>query len=210
MKGIIAGVAAGIVGAALWAIIAAATGYEIGWLAWGIGAAVGAGVAWGSEGSPVTGAIAVVIAVLAILAGKYITVEVVLANEMGNVGDEVAQMIENEEYQISWLADQVVYEYQEQGKSVDWPAGVNPEEASSKEDYPPVIWALAEKAWSNMTDDEKEEFKANVRQQVEENIQAYTNSVKADGFFASFGVFDILFAFLAIATAYKVGSKADA
>ena len=119
-------------------------------------------------------------------------------------------MVENEEYQISWLADQVVYEYQEQGKSVDWPAGVNPEEASSKEDYPPVIWALAEKAWANMTDDEKEEFKANVQQQVEENIQAYTNSVKADGFFASFGVFDILFAFLAIATAYKVGSKADA
>ncbi len=105
MKGLVAGVVAGVIGAALWAIIAAVTGYEIGWLAWGIGAAVGAGVAWGSEGSPVTGGMAVAIAVLAILAGKFITMEVI-TNKIDSAKDGIYQQLDNEEYLISWLADE--------------------------------------------------------------------------------------------------------
>lgn len=120
MKGLIAGIIAGIAGAALWAGIAAVTGFEIGWLAWGIGAAVGAAVAWGSEGSPVTGGLAVVIAILAIVTGKYITVEIVLAKEMGTANEEIARQMETEEYLISWLADGMVYNLTEAGQTINW------------------------------------------------------------------------------------------
>lgn len=209
MKGLIAGIIAGIAGAALWAGIAAVTGFEIGWLAWGIGAAVGAAVAWGSEGSPVTGGLAVVIAILAIVTGKYITVEIVLAKEMGTANEEIARQMETEEYLISWLADGMVYNLTEAGQTINWPAGVNPDEASAKEDYPPALWAAAEQTWSSTSEEERAEFKTEVQAQVDANVQAFASSIKKDGFLASFGAFDVIFFVLAIATAYKVGSKAD-
>jgi hypothetical protein len=73
MKGIFAGIIAGIAGALVWAIVAYFTGFEIGWLAWGVGALVGAAVAWGSEGTQTTGVVAVIITVIAIIAGKPVS-----------------------------------------------------------------------------------------------------------------------------------------
>lgn len=209
MKGIVAGIIAGIAGAAVWAIVAAVTGFEIGWIAWGIGAGVGAGVAWGSEGSPAMGVLAVVISVLAIVAGKFITVEMVLSREMGGAKAEIAQMLESEEYLISWMADIVIADIQESGGTVSWPAGVDPEEASTKAEYPKEIWARAEQSWSALTLEEKEEFKVDVQEQIEESMNMYAADVRNDGFLASFGVMDALFFLLAIGTAYKIGSKAD-
>ena len=209
MKGVVAGVVAGIIGAALWAIIAAVTGFEIGWLAWGIGAGVGAGVAWGSEGSPATGILAVIIAVVAILAGKFISVEIVIAKEMGVANEEIAQQFENDEYLISWLADEVINDYIDEGKNISWPAGVDPDEAAAESDYPPKIWAVAQQKWNAMSDEEKEQHKNDVAEQVRQNMQDYAESVKTDGFLASFGVIDIVFFVLAIGTAYKVGARED-
>lgn len=209
MKGVIAGIIAGIVGAALWAIIAAITGFEIGWIAWGIGAAVGAGVAWGSDGSTVTGVLAVVIAILAIIGGKYISVEMRLAKEVGTANEEIARQLEDEKYPISWLAHGVVYKLTEAGQTVEWPAGVNPEEAANPEDYPPGVWAVAEKAWAAMSDEEKAEFKTEIQTQANANVKDYASSLKKDGFIESFSAMDGIFFLLAIATAYKVGSKAD-
>jgi len=209
MKGIIAGIIAGIAGAIIWAVVAALTGFEIGWLAWGIGAAVGAAVAWGSEGSPKMGVIAVVIAVIAIIAGKFITVEMVLAKEMGTVKEEVAQQINDEEYLISWISDEIVYELKEQGETIAWPEGVDPEAVDSKDDYPPRIWNRAEQIFGTMSEDEKADYKESVRQQTELNIKMFADSVKGESFIASFGLFDALFLFLAIGTAYKVGSKSE-
>lgn len=209
MKGIIAGVCAGIAGAVLWAVIAAVTGFEIGWLAWGIGAGVGAAVAWGSDCTPATGVLAVVISLLAIVAGKYIAVEIVMHKELGGTNQEIANLMEDEEYLISWLADGIVYNLEEAGQTVTWPAGVDPDDAMAKADYPPAVWAQAEQAWSAMTPDEKTEFKEQVRQQVDASMGEVVAGAKKEGFMASFGLFDALFFFLAIGTAYKIGSNAD-
>jgi len=209
MKGIIAGVIAGFAGAVVWALIAAFTGFEIGWLAWGIGAAVGGAVAWGSEGTPAMGVAAVIISVLAIVAGKYISVEMMLAKEMDGANEQIAAQMETEEYYISWLADIGISSIEEAGGTVDWPEGVVPEEATMKEEYPPEIWSKAEELWTNMTPEEQDEFKEQVGQQVDENIAAFTAGVRKDGFLASFSLFDGIFFFLAIGTAYKIGSKAD-
>ena len=209
MRGIIAGIIAGIAGAFVWAIITAVTGFEIGWLAWGIGAAVGTAVTWGSKGSKSSGVIAVVISILAILAGKYITMEMVLAKEMKVANQEIGLLIESEEYLISWLADSIVSEYEQQNKHVSWPMGVDSEQASKKEDYPPEIWGLAELSWNNMNEDEKAEFKNAVKQQVNSNMKALETWAKKEGFIESFGAIDVIFFILAIATAYKIGAKTD-
>ncbi|MEN8127491.1 MAG: hypothetical protein ABFR90_06755 [Planctomycetota bacterium] len=209
MKGIITGVVAGIVGALAWAAIAALTGFEIGWLAWGIGAGVGAAVAWGSEGTPAMGVAAVVISVLAIVGGKYISVEMKLAKGMGAANEQVAAQMETDEYFISWLADIIIVQIEEADVAVAWPEGVNPEDAAAKEHYPPVVWAQAEQTWEDMPPEKKDEFKEEVRQQVEKNIASFTADVRKEGFISSFSFFDVIFFFLAIGTAYKIGSKAD-
>ncbi len=209
MKGLVAGVAAGIGGAVVWALIAYFTGYEIGWIAWGIGAAVGAGVAWGSTGSPAMGITAVVISVLAILAGKFITVEIILAKELKAANQDMNQQVLNEEYVISWLADGVVAVYQEKQIPVNWPEGVNPENAASQADYPADVWQAAASKWNSMSAEEKEEYRENVRQQAEVNIAEYASEMRKEGFIGSFGIIDIVFFLLAIATAYKIGSKTD-
>jgi phosphate/sulfate permease len=203
MKGIAAGIIAGICGAVVWSLIAALTGFEIGWIAWGIGAAVGAAVAWGSEGSPKYGVIAVIISVISILAGKYIAVEMVLADELKDADQEVNRLIENEEYLISWLADSIIYERMERDEPVAWPAGVDPEQASEEQHYPPEIW-------NDMDEEERDEFKVSVRQQIDTNVKTLASEVKKQGFIESFSVIDIVFFILAVLTAYKMGAKTDA
>jgi hypothetical protein len=209
MKGVIAGVVAGIAGAVAWAIIAAVTGFEIGWLALGIGAAVGAAVAWGSKGSPRAGAIAVVITVLAIVGGKYLAVEIVLAKEMKAADEEIAPFIESGEYLISWLADEIVDEYEQEGKEFSWPAGVDPEDVYREQDYPPEIWNLAEVAWNDMNEYEKAEYKNYVEEQMDSNKKVFMAEVRKEGFIESFGVIDVIFFVLAVATAYKIAAKPD-
>lgn len=208
MKGLIAGVLGGIVGAVLWGVIAAFSGFEIGWIAWGIGALVGAGVAWGTEGGKVPGVMAVVISVLAIFAGKFIALEMVVNKEVKSAGEKIATLSESDEgYLISWLADAIIVKMQDEGKPVNWPAGVSPEDAQSEADYPPEIWARAKTAWLAMSDEEKQEFKQDVQEQANENIRTMAAGFRQEGFLASFGPMDILFFLLAIATAYKIGSK---
>lgn len=206
MKGIIAGVIVGIIGAAAWAAVAFFTGFEIGWIAWGIGAGVGAAIAWGCDTSKATGVIAVVIALAAIMAGKYLAVEISLAKEKDNANQEIAASMNDEEYLISWLADGLIYDMQQNGQTINWPAGVNPDEACKKDHYPHVVWAASEATWNNMNDAEKDEFRVAVKEQAASNINEYANSLKAEGFMSSFGPIDIIFFVLAIASAYKLGA----
>ena len=76
------GLAAAGVGAVVWAEITATTNYEIGFVAWGIGALVGAVISRGCTrgGSAVT-AIAVTAALLGVLAGKYLGFVLTARNE---------------------------------------------------------------------------------------------------------------------------------
>jgi hypothetical protein len=210
MKGIIAGVIAGVAGALVWAGIAVSTGYEIGWLAWGIGAAVGAAVAWGSVGSKANGSIAVVIAVVAILGGKFASVEMSISKEVKAANEDISKSIDSDdEYVMTWLADVIVASAKDKGKRVEWPAGVTAETASEKKDYPGEIWAMTEIAWSTMSEEKKASFKSEVQEQVQANVDLYMSSVRGEGFMASFSPFDIVFFFLAISTAYRIASKED-
>jgi len=78
---IIGAVAAGIAGAAVWAGITLGADMEIGWIAWGIGAAIGAAY-FKLGGRSVTGpALCAVIAVASIGAGKYAAFEAEMSNQ---------------------------------------------------------------------------------------------------------------------------------
>ncbi len=75
LPAVLGGVAGAAVGGFIWGLIAVGTGYEIGWIAWGVGLLAGFGVllfAGGRRGTPLQ-LVAVAAAVLGILIGKYFT-----------------------------------------------------------------------------------------------------------------------------------------
>lgn len=90
---LIGGGIAALVGGFIWGATASASGYEVGWLAWGIGLATGLGAVLGGRGSDGNiGTIAVICAVAGIFIGKVVMVAGLISKEP----DEVARQILNQ------------------------------------------------------------------------------------------------------------------
>ncbi len=224
LKMAIVGALAGVIGAAIWAAIGYLTGLEIGWIAWGIGVLVGIGVRLvgtqevatfdkvqrrmvrsrvGAEG-PLAGAVAAVMAVVSVLAGKYALVHLFLSTPAASIEEYLV-----DDAMISSIADQIVIEYQSEGKPLAWPEGVNPEEAYERADYPPSIWSEAESRWNAVPEEERDNLK---RAQAELIGEALENieGVERVWFLSAFGAFDLLWFGLAAVTAFKLGASASA
>lgn len=209
--GLIGALVGGAIGAAVWAGITAATGYEIGWIAWGVGFAVGLGAAIGSsgEGGPPMGIVAVVVAVGSILAGKFIALEMIVSNELGDVDSQIAADFADDEYVISFLADDIAESWQSQGMELDWP-DVPPGadewyEPDSQEDYPANVWEAASTQWNDMGPDGQEQFRTSLTQESTTAFHDSLSMLKGEAYKESFSLFDLLFFGLAIITAYQVG-----
>ncbi|MBN4052614.1 hypothetical protein JYT82_00715, partial [bacterium AH-315-K20] len=73
---IIAGCVAAVIGAAIWAAVAYYAHFEIGWIAWIIGAMVGGAVfaTAGDQAGMMTGVGAAVIAIAGVVGGKYVSI----------------------------------------------------------------------------------------------------------------------------------------
>jgi len=201
INGSLVGLAAGALGTAAWAAVVHFTGYEIGYLAWGIGFIVGLGVAMGSKGQGdlLTGVVAVVISVLSILAGKYaaayIQVEQALSTETMEINDELL---------ISYKADDIVNERIAAGEEVLWPEGVDADYAAQEADYAADIWAAADGRWSAMTAADQDLFRGQIRAERQANFDSYRPQARTDIFMESFAMIDLIFFGLAIATAFKL------
>lgn len=70
------------VGAVAWALIAVVTGYEIGWVAWGVGVLAGGGGAYFGGRGPVGGVTCASLALAAIFAGKMGATYIEAENEL--------------------------------------------------------------------------------------------------------------------------------
>lgn len=186
----------GAIGAAIWAAVAYYAEMEIGWIAWGVGvlAGVGAKIAARDELSPTVGIVAALVALLSVAAGKLVVIEVYLA-------EATADYEMTDELAISYLADDVVAEWIEEGRPVEWPEGSNPF-PEAEADYPVEIWSEATTRWSALSPGDKEIYKASLQSQQE----SYLEEVRGEAFLQSFGILDIVFLALAVITAFRLGS----
>jgi hypothetical protein len=198
-----AGVLAGLVGAAVWAGISYAAKLEVGWVAWGIGGLVGLAVRvtareW--EGAK-PGVIAVGIALLSIVAGKYLAVHFLVEKELSGMDVSVtdSDMIES-------IAAKLCKDRLAQGKRLAWPAGMTIEKASKPEDYPRDVWADATKQWNATPAAEKAKKIAEEKKQFEEIKNMVGGAVRQHAFKDSFSPFDALWFLLASLTAYRLGA----
>lgn len=195
---------AGLAGAAVWAAIIYYTHYELGLIAWGIGALVGAAAFAGAGGyaGTSTGAMAAVVTILSIVGGKYAGAHF-MVNEFLPATPDAFEVTE-EDMLVSY-ADDVVEEWESQGRQLTWPEGMSVDEATEEKDYPPTVWAEAEKRWAMV--DEADRTAAMQAKQAEwqAGLAQVKDSIRLDAFKESFGVLDIVFFLFAIATAYGIG-----
>lgn len=259
---ILGGSIGGLIGAVIWAVVTYSSGWEIGWIAWGIGGLVGVGVRLGTSGSGGIshGGTAVIIALVAVLGGKWAAVRLELSAFMagddaplGVIADTIVAEREEagirvpmppEEYAESlremyppdvwsealqrweaidpqqqdamralpplanpqiwlvWLADEVVAEFESEGRDVDWPPGMNVESAWREAHYPADVWAEADTRWDAMSEPDRAVYKAQLEQDMALGEQEMLNW----WFLQSFTIYDILWVGLAVVTAFRLGA----
>ena len=186
MKDVVYGLIGGAIGALLWAAVTYFTGYEIGWIAWGVGGIVGFAVALGnsdhSRSPTAAGVLAVIITIVSIVGGKAIAVELLMPSD-AEIWEMFTANFEDEEYVLSFIADDVAMEFEADGKTLEWPED---SEASAEVDYPADVWAEAERRWAELGAEGQLAFRtereAESRANLEENLPAIRELMSAGGF----------------------------
>jgi hypothetical protein len=193
-----------IVGAIAWAAIAAYTGYEVGIIAWGVGGLVGLG-AFLLEGRGATsGIVCAVLAVLAILAGKYMALHSLnkqglemLTGEQGimrglydeTLADAAAfALVQSEADYPAFMVDHGYVEVESVQEVTQWDVD------AFKEESVPMLreWAASPPSYEAW--------------QQQSGMNEATLSV---GFVESLGPIDVIFFVLGIGTAFRIGSGGE-
>lgn len=203
----VAGVVAGAVGAAIWAAIAYFAHVEVGYVALGVGALVGLAVAATGRKGVVAGVGAVLITVVALLAGKFACVEMLLHNQLAELPTTVDRV--DDERATVWIAASIVEQREEAGIEVNWQRGMNFDKASEPAHYPSDVWQEAVDSWSAMSVEEQVAFKQQRVDAFNAYLQPEIDKARKEEFLATFSPFDLLFFGLAIVTAWGIAKGAD-
>lgn len=204
ISALIAGGIGGLIGAAIWAGISYVTNYEIGWLAWGVGFLVGLGVRLGAQDweGVAPGLLAVAVAMLAVVGGKYAAISLHLSHAMA---DFTMPSVSAQDIQES-LAEDIVSEREENKKPVKWAPGKSLDTAEILADYPQDVQKEAIKRWDDLGADEQARRISELKEGQEKLQKFLHGEVHKMAFFASFGVMDAVFFLLAAVTAFRLGS----
>lgn len=206
LKAVIFSVIMASFGSIAWALLAKFTGYEIGYLAWGVGGLAGAGVMMsGAEQCRKLGIIAAVVAVCAIIGGKALVVSWAY--------DDVQFSFDNK-------TDAEILELLEDG---DVLACVGMMSIITPEFQDKIDQGLdTEEEWEQLGEDAQrlvltwndQQKIDNTRESADKLTALFTLGSKSEflgqGVLASLGFMDIIFFGLAIATAFKLGNGSGA
>ena len=204
----VAGGVAGVVGGAIWAAVPFLTGFEIGWIAWGIGLAVGAAVrAIDDHGGVMRATCAALIAALAVAGGKFVAVSLILSDAGSQA---VAEMRFDDEFVKTFIADDIVTRKVSAGEQLVWPEhSAVMQTGETAEDYPADVWEETEYAWGEFSKEERDSWREAARRMTRENVRAYTSSLNESAFLDSFALWDLLWFFLAVGTAFKLAGTEE-
>lgn len=204
IRAAIAALGAALFGVAIWAGIAHFFNMEIGLAAWGLGAMIGyATVASVNfRGSLIIAVIAVVASVASIAGGKYAGAYLDVQAYIEEAGLNEA----TQEFILSYVADDVAAELEAKRIKLDWPKAPSEDFDPYREvDYPPMLWAEAERRWDTMTPEQQAVHTANANAGQMAFARVVQTEATMTNFKASFSGFDMLWFGFAVFTAFKLG-----
>ena len=204
LNGIVVGVIAAVLGALLWKGVVIAFEYELGLIAWAIGGAIGFVVAFTGSKGQTSGVMCGVLALLAIFGGKYMVQE--------SFKTELVQMLSSSSTEMKMVYDEQL----EVAKlfSTDVTDMQSLRQFMVDESYSEVYEA------KEVSDEEIDYFKASVEPTLNalaaggmEYDQWYKDTIEAevlsystfDVIKENFGFMDVLFLFLGVGTAFRLG-----
>ena len=141
------------------------------------------------------------IAVLAILAGKYIAVCLLVQQFQ-----DQNSFTPDENLMIRTIADEVCGERLSRGEPVNFRPGMTLEETTEPQDYPPEIWQEASDRWRALPHAEQLRLRNEQQEVLRKIAGAMQGTIRWEAFKATFGAFDILWFILAVTTAYRVSA----
>jgi hypothetical protein len=199
VRGLLCGLAGGVVGAVVWCGATLMTGLEVGWVAWGVGLIVGSGVAlgWAGTRSHGTAVLAVVIAAASIALGKYGVSHVAVHNHIDRLQNDDLTDAEG----LAALRDDVADSWREHGREA---TSMRRKDARLIDGHPKEIVEEAEGVWIRMTELEQARFKQRVRDDRVAALEAARVDRANEAFLASLGPIDIVWIVLALVTAYRI------
>ncbi len=202
---VLGGLVGGGIGAVIWALVAWKLHSELGWIAWLVGVLAGGGVALVARGNTgmFTGIVAAVCALTCVGAGKYMAISMVVDQLVAQL--PVSGPLSDEDVQMH-LAGQITDEWESAGKELKWPNGEPPEDVEGPDDLPPALWAETTARWKAATPQWQADYRSQAQTEVAAELETLKQVVKEDAFKQSFGLFDILWLFLALGSAFKIGS----
>lgn len=107
------------------------------------------------------------------------------------------------EYVISFVADDVVVEYEELGVELEWPAGADREASLSRDDYPIEVWEEAVARWQALSPAEQRDIEDNQALVVTPAV-LWLGAV-----FYTLSLWDLFWLGLAGMSAWRIGSGRD-
>jgi hypothetical protein len=205
------GLGGGILAALLWAGFSYMTGAELGWVAWGVGLVVGLGVRWADTEAQgwVPGVLAAVLVIPALVGGKYLAVRFIAAREFAKI--TIPEEVDPEFAKVE-LASEVVAEYEAKKKQLNWPNKTRLVTSATKgpqagDEFPADVWRETNRRWDKLPPADQKQRLSVAKKNLLRIIDDLKAHAIARAFENSFSPFDILWFLLAIATAFRVGSR---
>lgn len=208
-RALLGGLIGGVIGALVWTAVVVFTGYEVGYVAWGIGGLVGFGVQRFCGKQNLTrnhGFAAAAVALLSIVTAKYLVADVSVGLFERGIG---AMEFESDEM-IAFLAEDLIENVEANGKSVERPEVADDADVEVSAYYPPHIWKTASAMWNEASEEEKEMMISKEKEMIAASagleslmVAGQTGDVTEE-VMESFSLFDLLWMGLATVTAYQM------
>lgn len=197
VRALVGGMLGGALGAAAWTAIAHFSHHEFGIVAWSVGIAVGAGVAWGTgrQGKPAFGVLAALLAFASIFTGKLAAAH--LASTQFIHGDNHTLSSADA---FTCFTDKVAMEYQ----------GVKLSTPRAGDDYPPEVVQAAKARWDTMSPADRDSFAADWLADRRNDLEQHSGFVTLIAFIGSMSPYDLLWTLLAVGTAFRMAAKPSA
>jgi predicted Zn finger-like uncharacterized protein len=197
------GLAGGALGGAIWVAIAYAIHRELGIIAWAVGAMTGfaVAIAAGHRAGTGSGLLAAGLAFSVIIMSKF-CVALLIVNQAAALLDKAVATPE----QVMMLeARAIASEAEKKGTKLKWPPGKSLDVAEELSDFPEAIADQAQRNWAAQTPRIKQHQKS--LQQVNEigKNPVGKGLFVVLVFLGSFRLFDLLWFFLAMGSAFRLG-----
>lgn len=198
-----------LIGGVIWVAIGYFANLEVGYVAWGLGALAGLGVAVlvsDRERDVMTGIIAVGTSVIGIVAAKYIVVGLLVNHALAEQQQHPDPLAAIEGHKLS-IAYDVTTEMEAAGKTLNWAPGKSIDTVEELKDFPQEVFVEAHNRYTALTPEAKPEFEKGQQELNAQLMGIIAEQAKVEAFKKSFSPFDILFFALAAMTAFRIGSS---